>query len=89
MKNDLVHQTAMFLEVPVLVVFAVANKYAGKSASRVEATNACDCWRRTGFYSQVVEDFCLDTLTRKIGLNLTFSKHHFQWSLERVKEKGV
>lgn len=68
-NGDLVHQTALFLEVFPITVFAVAQLYAGKSANRDEAGKELERWRNTGKYSKEVENFCLDILSKRVGLN--------------------
>lgn len=69
MKKDLVTQTAEYLEVSLLMIFAISKLYANKSVKRPEAEHELNQWRKTGKYGVEVEDFCLDILSKRIGFD--------------------
>ena len=63
-RDDLVYQTAMFLEVSnPLIIFALAKLWFNKKAYREECEEELERWRRKGYYSPDVEQFCLDIMS--------------------------
>ena len=68
-NGDIVHQTALMLEVFPIHVFTLAQVYANKPIDNDEATRQQERWRNTGKYNQDVENLCLDLLSKRVGVN--------------------
>lgn len=72
--KDLITQTVEYLEASPLLIFATAKLYANKPVIRSEAEAEVARWRKTGKYGTDTEDFCLDILSKRIGLDSILTK---------------
>ncbi len=80
-SGDLVHQTSIFLETHPLVIFQVAKVYKQRSGNRTEAQKALATWQSRGVYDKDIEDFCLDVLSKRIGLETTLIQDGVKWRI--------
>lgn len=66
MRNDIVSQAIQYTEVRPTTLFAAANLFAGLQPTRASVNIELTKWIKTGKFSRVVEDFCIDILAKRI-----------------------
>lgn len=76
-RDDVVCRASEYLECGFLLLFSVAKLYANKPHNRTQAEKALGKYQRTGRFDTDVEDFCLDILSKRVGLDTVLTKKGF------------
>ena len=77
MRNDIVVQARLYLELKYFSIFVIAAKFAGIEPDRFVISMEEMMYRKYGKIHKHVEEFCLDVLAKRIRV---------EWNPQRPEE---